>query len=302
MIKSSRLTWITTGMAGAFAGAVLAGSSLVSAQIVQPVPGAGAQNNQQQQHKYPAGTRDINATELQTIVTNLNQSIDTLSGEQAATSGARNRALTNLKKARDAVQRELNELEKQAADKGIEQLHQRDSQAKKMAANQYYPGLQQTMQSIQSAQQTLEAQREDKNNRRQHALTFLQESATDVQKEMGDYAKAHPEVLTAAAPNVATPAAATPNAAAPAAAPMAGLNAQQAAALVPGTGKPMKASDGPLPQQLQRILDHIDNSLDTLSRQPDDKAGHHQQTVKVLQDARQQILEEMQELGLKPQG
>jgi len=297
MNKSAQSAWMKSGMAGAFVGSVLAGSSILSAQFVQPVPGAGAQKNQQTERKFAPGSRDINTTELQTVVNNLNQGIEVLSSEEADKSGARSRALTNLKKARDAVQRELNEAERQPADKSIEQLHQRGTQTRKALANQYYPGLQQTMQIVQSSQQTLEAQRDDKNNRRQHALTLLQESATDIQKEMTDYAKAHPEVTRAAAPAAVAPAAAPA-----AAAPMAGLNAQQAAAIVPGTGKPMKPSDGPLPDQFQRILDHIDNSLDTLSRQPDDKGGHHQQTIQTLQQARQHIIEEMQELGLKPQG
>ena len=39
-----------------------------------------------------------------------------------------------------------------------------------------------------------------------------------------------------------------------------------------------------------------------MSRQPNDKVGHKVQAVKLLEQARQQVLEDMQELGVKPQG
>jgi hypothetical protein len=282
-------------MAGVFVGSLAAGASLVSAQYVQPVPGAGM-NKAQPKAQFPAGTRDINVNELQTVVNNLNRTIDILSTETPDTSGNRQRALQNASKARDAIQREINEAQRQATDKEIDALHQRDKQARKLTANEYYPGLQQAMQYLQNAQQTLMQERNDSKDRRQHALEFLQTAVSDLQKETADYVKAHPEVVNAAPPAAVPAAAVTPGA--PAAANAAAMNA----ALVPGTGQQMKASDGPLSNQLQRILDHIDNSLDTLSRQPEDKAGHHKQAIQVLQQAREHVVQEMQELGIKPQG
>ena len=277
-------------MASVLVGSVAAGASLVSAQYVQPVPGAGM-NKSQPKAQFPAGTRDINVNELQTVVNNLNRTIDILSTETSDKNGDRQRALQNTIKARDAIQREINEAQRQGTDKEIDALHQRDKQARKLAANEYYPGLQQAMQYLQNAQQTLMQQRNDSKDRRQHALEFLQTAVGDLQKETAEYVKAHPEVVNTARPAAVPAAAVTPGA------PAAANNA----ALVPGTGQ-MKASDGSLGDQLQRILDHIDHSLDTLSRQPEDKAGHHKQAIQVLQQAREHVVQEMKELGMKPQG
>lgn len=285
-MKNAR-RWIT----GVVVGSVAAGASFASAQYVQPVPGAGM-NRAQPKAQFPAGTRDINVNDLQTSVNNLNRSIDILSTESPDKSGSRQRALQNATKARDAIQREINEAQRQPADKGIEALHQRDQQARKATPNEYYPGLQQVLQNLQQAQTVLSQQRNDSQDRRQHALEFLQAATADVQKEMADYVKAHPEAANIAQPSAVPAAAVTPGTAAPA------MNA----ALVPGTGQQMKASDGPLADQLQRILDHIDHSLDTMSRQPEDKAGHHKQAIQVLQQAREHVVQEMQELGVKPQG
>lgn len=311
MSKSSRSAWVRSGMAGAFLGSIVAGSSLVSAQYVQPVPGAGSQNQQQPQRKFPPGNRAISPAELQNIINDLDHSIQVLGSEQSTGNGDRGRTLNKLKKARDAVLREFNEVQHRPTNEGLQQHQQADNQAAKSVGNEGYPGLQQVMRTIQRDQQVLEAQQNDKNDRRQHALNFLTTATDDLQRAMSAYAKAHPEVLQAAATPAPAPAPAN-RSAAPAenparntggtVPPTAGLNAQQAAALIPGTGQPMRSSDGTLPTQLQRILDHIDNSLDTTSRQPNDKAGHKQQAVRLLEQARQQVLEEMQELGVKPQG
>src|SRR5581483_10768112 len=116
-------------------------------------------------------------------------------------------------------------------------------------------------------------------------LEFLQTALSDVQKETAEYVRAHPEVANTARPAAVPAAAVTPGTPA----------AMNNAALVPGTGQQMRASDGSLGDQLQRIIDHIDHSLDTLSRQPDDKAGHHKQAIQVLQQAREHVVQEMQE-------
>lgn len=277
-------------LAGVFVGSLAAGAGLAQAQYVQPVPGAGAKRAEPRA-QFPAGPREIRVNDLETLVNNLNRSIDILSTETPDKEGSRGRALQNATKARDAIQRELNEVQRQPTDKEVEALHQRDRQARKALPDEYWPGLQQVTQYLQNAQQTLMQERNDPKERRQHALEFLQTAMEDVDKEKAEYVRAHPEAGRAA-PVVAVPAAA--------AAP--GVPAPVAnAALVPGTGQ-MRASDGPLSDQLQRILDHIDHSLDTLSRQPEDRAGHRRQAVQVLQQAREHVIQEMQELGLKPQG
>ena len=237
MSKSPRSAWATYGMAGAFLGSIVAGSSLLSAQYVQPVPGAGSQNQQQRERKFPPGNRPISPAELQSVVNSLDHSIQVLNAEQATGSGIRGRTLNNLQKARDAVLREFNEVQHQPTNQGIEKHQQADKEAAKSVGNEGYPGLQQAMRTLQRDRQILEAQQNDKNGRREHALNFLTTATDDLQTEMSDYAKAHPEVLRAAPSPAAAPGAAPSRSANPAESPTAGLTAQQAAALVPGTGR-----------------------------------------------------------------
>lgn len=178
------------GLAGGFLGAALVGVPLAVAAPALPIV---------QPHARPLADQPVKSntdklTELQRILPHLEHSIDILSQENADAKHHRERAIAQVKTARDEIQREIDELEKKKAAGDVKREHERDRTAKKAAPKSYYDGLVTVYEYLQNSQQTLSRETGDRAGHRKKAMDAMQKAQKEVQAEMDEYAAAHPNV------------------------------------------------------------------------------------------------------------
>ena len=128
-------------------------------------------------------------SELQDVVSNLDHTIDILATQQPDRKGYRKIALNNATKARDALQREIDELERRGGTKerDVKAAHERDKEgARREAPKDYQSGIQTALTYVQHAEQTLSRQPGDPNGRRANALKFLKTAENALQKEWNE--------------------------------------------------------------------------------------------------------------------
>lgn len=182
----SQVTKLMVG--GGFLGAVLVGGSWSIAEGVMPGRQTAVQLADARNDRSPERLQM-----LQDIVSNLDHSIDILNQEQPDPHGYRHQALTQVTKARDAVQREIDEIQHRgnAKDKDVKENHRRDEEYKKTMPKADYAGLQTVQLHIQHALDHLAKDPGDKEGHRHNAIQFLKQAQVAVQKEMDDYARTH---------------------------------------------------------------------------------------------------------------
>lgn len=243
---------------------VLVGTSPVGAQRTtaqQPL-----QNNQRQTNK--AATKAERVQRLQTALANDDRALDILMAEEPASNAKNHRtsSVDTLKKARDATQRLLNDVEGREADQGVDAAHKRERQAAKKAqpAADRYAALLQAKQLLEQSYNILSNDPAEKGNAHHtNAMKFTQQAAAPLQQEIAAYAAAHPEVQ--AAQN-----------AQPAAAPVAGQSTAR-------TGNAANAQD------LEQVIPHLDHSIDMTNAMTADTANVKQKTLDALVAARDTV-------------
>jgi len=175
------------GIAGGFLGATLIGGSFaVAVPAGLPVVNPPAQRL--------ADQRSDRIAELQRIMPHLQHSIDILSMEGEDPKHHRDKALNEVRKARDEVQMEIDEMQGKKPGSDIKREHERDKNGKKTAPKSYYDGLVTVSQYLRNDQSTLSREGEDKNHHRKNALDAMKRGQKEVQAEMDEYAATHPEV------------------------------------------------------------------------------------------------------------
>ena len=194
-MNATRRNWVLrSAAAGGFLGSIVLGAGIASAQYVTPVPPA----QPPRPHQRAADKRPVDVNELRNIVIHMDHSIEILSTEEPDRKGLRKEVLSQIKRARDEVQREVDEMEKKNPHKDVQEQHQHDKAVepgqKKAVGDQYYPGLVRVQEYLRNDEQTLSREPEDKNNHRKTVLKILRNAQKNIQKEMDEYAASHPGV------------------------------------------------------------------------------------------------------------
>jgi len=166
------------GICGACLGLLAAGGVATAAE---PVPA-----NRPAAVRLAASPERVAA--LQDIVSNLDHSIDILGQEIPDAHGNRHQALTQVTKARDAVQREIDEISGhgRAKDRDTKANHERDAEYRKKMPKEALPGLQTVQLYLQHAEDHLSKDRGEKEQHRKNALTFIRNAQKAVNREIED--------------------------------------------------------------------------------------------------------------------
>jgi len=180
--------------------------------------------------------------QLHLVLTHSNETIDTLECLKSGPAGEHAQELEAAKKARDAVQRLINQIEGANDSAGIEAAHKRDARNEKNPAPEYYPAIHQVNEDLELNYNILDKDpgHKNKNPHVLEALKSLDEAHGMIAREVADYERAHPAARVAAP----TPAAPMPPAAAP-------------PAIVP------TAPDMRIPE-LNDAISHLDHSIDDI--------------------------------------
>jgi len=241
---------------------VLLGSQPATAQRTTPDKPLQAQK-QRQVNK--ASTKEQRVQQLQTALANDDRAMDILLAEEPAANAKNHRtsSVDTLKKARDATQRLLNDVEGKDVDQGVEAAHKRERQAAKKAqpAADRYASLLEARQLLEQSYNILSTDPAEKNVHHTNAMKFTQQAVAPLQQEIQAYAAAHPEVQATAQP---------------AAAPVAGQSGS-------GTANASRAQD------LEQIIPHLDHSIDMTNAMPADNTNQKQQTLDALVSARNTV-------------
>src|ERR1700722_15683806 len=87
--------------------------------------------------------------QLHLVLTHSNETIDTLECLKTGPAGEHAQELEAAKKARDAVQRLINQIEGASDSAGIEAAHKRDARNEKNPAPDYYPAIHQVNENLE---------------------------------------------------------------------------------------------------------------------------------------------------------
>ena len=243
--------------------AVIGGSSLVFSTA--PTWGQAAATNAKD-------ARTQRLERLQGVLANENQVIDLLAVNEPAPANKNGQRpmLQSATKARDAIQRLINDVQGHSGDEGVQADHQRDRQAARKAqpAGDHYTYLMQVRQLLDQNANALAQDPGQKNVHHQNALKLIQETRAPLQSEIDAYVRAHPNVT-------AVPAAAPAAAPVPAAAPAAGNTGDVAT--------------------FQAMLAHANHMIDILNAQPaDDLRLKSIQAVVQVRNSVRQLLAQAQ--------
>jgi len=131
--------------------------------------------------------------ELHAILAHQDHSIDILNAARPDPKGNRKLAVEHLTKARDAVQRIVDEMEGRGTERDVSKDHARDEHVKReeIPAN-YYGGLTKVAEYIKNDTITLTRHPADPNHHRGNALEALDRARKALQAEMDDYHHLHP--------------------------------------------------------------------------------------------------------------
>ena len=182
--------------------------------------------------------------QLNGVLTRLDQSIEILTNEPSAQGAKQHKQeLEHLKKARDAAQRLVNNVEGRDDNADVQKDVKRDERAaKNRPPTDYYSAILQVRQNLDQDYAVLTQDPGKNNVHRNNALKFIQQAREPIARDVEAYAQAHPEIAR---------------------------QAQPAAAAQPGAApaQPGAAGNGEL-QDLQKIIPHEDHSIDILTNQP----------------------------------
>lgn len=129
--------------------------------------------------------------QLQRIIDHEDHSIDILSGEEPDRHGYRRQARENAVKARDAVQRLMDDLQHHDSERDVEAAHRRDREFKGERP-EYYAGLLKVREYFDHDHDTLSKHPQDREHRRHNAMQFIEDGRAAVQREIDDYLRSHP--------------------------------------------------------------------------------------------------------------
>jgi len=182
----------------------------------------------------------------------------------------RKQELDAARKARNAVQRLINQIEGRGEDAGIFSDNKRVSAERPDLAMDYYPALKTLKQDLELDYNILERDPGKQNDHRKNAMKFINDVHGPIVKELAEYERTHPAPAAPAAP-------ATPAPAAPAAAPaMPAVSDQELA-------------------DLSDIISHMDHSIDDVNSEPASDALRSQALAAVVKarDTVRQLLDEL---------
>jgi hypothetical protein len=199
----------------------------------------------------PKESKAERLTQLRVALTHSDETVAILESLKSGRESERAKELESAKKARNAVQRLINQIEGRDENAGIVADQKRVASEKRAATADYYPALQQVKQDLELDYNILQRDPGEKNDHRNNAMKFIDEVHRPIVKEIEEYERAHPAAAAPAAPApAASPAPAAPPPATPAApAAMPAASAQQIA-------------------ELNDAISHLDHSIDDIAAQP----------------------------------
>ena len=220
-------------------------------------------------------TKAQRVEQLSGVLTRLDQSIEILTNEPSAQGAKQHKQeLEQLKKARDAVQRLVNNVEGRDENADVQKGRKRDEgEAKNRPAMDYYAAILQVHQNLDQDYTVLSQDPGKNNAHRINAVKLIQQAREPIARDVEAYAKAHPEVVRQAQPAASAQPGATPPPAQPGA--------------VQSPAQPGAAS-GPGVQDLHAILNHEDHRIDILNNQPAD-SPQRQELISAVVRARDAV-------------
>jgi hypothetical protein len=263
-----KIPLVTALATGAFAVSIAASPLYAQRQT----PAQPLQNKNQSQGKNESKGQRIE--DLKSVVANDDKVILLLISEEppAKTKNQRNSLIDSMTKSRNATMRYANDLQGLDPETGIqkEQKSEQTAQKRVQPAQDRYTALLQARQLVDQ-NYTILSQEPGGNNHHANAIKFLQQTRTPLQQEVDAYAAAHPEVNVAQAQQA--------------------VQAQQAAAPIPGQTQGAQPNTLTSPQRIQELNDvvpHFEHSIDMTNAMP--TGGEKQQLLDNLVKGRDSVL------------